>query len=120
MAKDEGPVLAHPDGAFKWQVGAFEGTGVCWSPCQTFREVIENDPDCLEANPIFSMVEQPGIGTYLMPGSPLDFTEVPCIAPHRAPLLGEHTDEILSGLLDMSDHEIGRLHDRGVVAGPDN
>ncbi len=97
----------------------FEGTGVCWSPYRTFREVIENDPDCSEANPIFSMVEQPGIGTYLMPGSPLDFTEVPRIAPNRAPMLGEHTDEILSDLLDMSDTEIGQLHDRGVVAGPD-
>jgi crotonobetainyl-CoA:carnitine CoA-transferase CaiB-like acyl-CoA transferase len=31
--------------------------------------------------------------------------------------LGEHTDVILSGLLDMSDGEIARLHDDGVIAG---
>ena len=36
----------------------------------------------------------------------------------RAPLLGEHTDEVLAGLLGLSDSELGRLHDEGVVAGP--
>jgi 2-methylfumaryl-CoA isomerase len=34
-------------------------------------------------------------------------------------VLGEHTDEILSEMLALSDTEIGRLHDDGVVAGPD-
>ena len=36
----------------------------------------------------------------------------------RAPALGEHTDEILAEVLSLSDSEIGRLHDAGVVAGP--
>ncbi len=33
-------------------------------------------------------------------------------------MLGEHTDEVLAELLGLSDAEIGRLHDDGVVAGP--
>ena len=33
-------------------------------------------------------------------------------------MLGEHTDEVLAEVLGMSDGEIGRSHDRGVVAGP--
>jgi 2-methylfumaryl-CoA isomerase len=37
----------------------------------------------------------------------------------RAPLLGEHTDEILATCLGLGDAEIGRLHDAGVVAGPE-
>ena len=37
----------------------------------------------------------------------------------RAPLLGEHTDEILATILGLSDSEIGQLHDTGIVAGPD-
>jgi 2-methylfumaryl-CoA isomerase len=34
-----------------------------------------------------------------------------------ARLLGEHTDEVLTEVLGLSDAEIGRLSDRGVVAG---
>jgi 2-methylfumaryl-CoA isomerase len=33
--------------------------------------------------------------------------------------LGQHTDEVLSEVLEMSANEIGRLHDAGVVAGAD-
>ena len=41
-------------------------------------------------------------------------------ASHRRPrpMLGEHTDDVLAGLLGLSDREIGALHERGVVAGP--
>jgi 2-methylfumaryl-CoA isomerase len=53
-----------------------------------------------------------------MPGSPLDFGALDRVPVRRAPLLGEHTDEILADLLGLSDAEIGRLHDDGVVAGP--
>ena len=53
-----------------------------------------------------------------MPGSPLAFSNAERLAPTRAPLLGEHTDDVLAGLLGLSDREIGALHERGVVAGP--
>ena len=36
----------------------------------------------------------------------------------RAPLLGEHTEEVLADVIGLSATEIGRLHDEGVVAGP--
>ena len=67
---------------------------------------------------MFEEVEQPGIGTYLMAGSPLDFSELGRLPVRRAPMLGEHTDEVLADVLSLSDAEIGRLHDDGVVAGP--
>ena len=34
-----------------------------------------------------------------------------------APRLGQHTDEILAGILGLSSGEIGRYHDAGIVAG---
>ena len=40
--------------------------GVCWGPYQTFRELLIDDPDCSEDNPLFRMTEQPGIGQYLI------------------------------------------------------
>jgi 2-methylfumaryl-CoA isomerase len=97
----------------------FDRNRVSWAPYRTIREVVEKDPDCSPDNPLFALVEQPGIGTYLMPGSPLQFGALPRLPPMRAPLLGEHTDEILSEVLNLGDSEIARLHDAKVVAGPE-
>ena len=96
----------------------FDAHDVSWGRYQTFRELVEEDPRCSTDNPMFDEVEQPGIGTYLVPGSPLDFGGVERLRPRRAPLLGEHTDEVLSELLGLGDAEIGRLYEEGVVAGP--
>jgi 2-methylfumaryl-CoA isomerase len=96
----------------------FDAHGVCWGPYQTFRELVEQDPRCSPANPMFASVHQPGIGEYLMPGSPLDFGDVERLPVRRAPTLGEHTDEVLSELLGLAEHEIARLHDDEVIAGP--
>jgi len=98
--------------------GAFEGTSVCWGPYQTFLQLVENDPRCSTENPMFSVVDQPGIGEFLVPGSPLHFSGFERQPPRRAPALGEHTDQVLSEVLGMSDGQIGTLRDKGVVAGP--
>ncbi|MEJ0069898.1 MAG: CoA transferase [Pseudomonadota bacterium] len=97
----------------------FDEHGVCWGPYQTFRQMVEEDPRCSTANPMFALVEQPDLGSWLVPGSPLDFTQLGRLPVTRAPLLGEHTDEILASLLGLPDHEIAKLHDAKVVAGPD-
>jgi 2-methylfumaryl-CoA isomerase len=97
---------------------AFGGTGVCWGPYQTFRQMVEDDPRCSTANDLFVELEQPGIGRYRVPRSPIAFDATPADPPRRAPLLGEHTDEILGRDLGLSEGEIGRLRDSKVVAGP--
>jgi 2-methylfumaryl-CoA isomerase len=97
---------------------AFTGTGVSWGPYQTFRQLVNEDPRCSPANPMFSTVQQPGIGEYLVPGSPLEFSALRREPPTHAPVLGEHTDQVLAELLGLNDTEIGRLHETGVVAGP--
>ena len=96
----------------------FDRHRVCWGPYQTFLQLVDQDPRCSTDNPMFDQVEQPGIGTYLMPGSPLEFSGLGRLPARRAPLLGEHTDEVLADVLALSEAEIGRLHDEGVVAGP--
>ena len=96
----------------------FAGTNVSWGPYQTFSQLVNEDPRCSTANPLFAKVHQPGIGTYLMPSSPLNFSQVPRESVRGAPLLGEHTDEVLAQVLGLSSHEIRRLHDQGIVSGP--
>jgi 2-methylfumaryl-CoA isomerase len=96
----------------------FAGTGVSWGPYQTFSQLVTEDPRCSTANPMFSEVEHPGVGSYLMPGSPLSFSAAERLPVRRAPILGEHTEEILADVLGLTATEIGRLHDDGVVAGP--
>ncbi len=94
----------------------FDQDNVCWGPYQTFEQMVRNDPRASVQNPLFAEVEQPGIGTYTVPGTPHKFEDFD--RGHvRAPELGEHTDEILSGELGMSDGEIARLYDAKIVAG---
>ncbi|MEK9796565.1 MAG: CoA transferase [Alphaproteobacteria bacterium] len=94
----------------------FNHHNVCWGPYQTFEQMVRNDPRASVQNPLFAEVEQPGIGTYTVPGTPHKFEDFD--RGHvRAPELGEHTDEILSGELGMSDGEIARLYDAKIVAG---
>lgn len=97
---------------------AFADTGVCWGPYQTVTQMLAEDLRATAANPMLAMVQQPGIGSYLAPSTPLDFGAAPRLAPQPAPALGQHTDEILSDVLGMSDGQIGKLRDDKVVAGP--
>jgi 2-methylfumaryl-CoA isomerase len=97
----------------------FAGTNVSWGPYQTFRELIDEDPRCSTDNPMFSEVEHPGVGTYLMPASPLKFSALDRVPVTRAPILGEHTEEVLANVLHLDAPTIARLHDAGIVAGPD-
>jgi 2-methylfumaryl-CoA isomerase len=96
----------------------FAQTSVSWGPYQTFRQLVTEDPRATTVNPMFELVEQPGVGSYLMPGSPLNFSALARLPARRAPLLGEHTEELLADILGLSDGEIGRLHDAGTVASP--
>ncbi len=91
---------------------------VTWALYRNIRQVIDYDEDCSDQNPMFSMLDDPGIGTYLAPGSPFDFGAAARKPVTRAPILGEHTDEILLDVLGLSEGEVGKLHDEGIVSGP--
>ena len=102
---------------FAAAAAALESAGVCWGPYQTFQQMVREDPRVSPANPMFERIEQPGIGRYLAAGNPLDFGAAPRGTVQRAPILGEHTDEILLGVLKLGEREVGALHDKGLVAG---
>jgi 2-methylfumaryl-CoA isomerase len=95
----------------------FDSLGVCWGPYQTFRQLLDDDWRCSTQNPMFADIEQPGIGKVRAAGTPLNFSMLARDEPSPAPLLGQHTDEILGDVLGLTESEVGRLHDRRIVAG---
>jgi 2-methylfumaryl-CoA isomerase len=127
FAKDEGVRFTHRDRLFPLieeavarrtfadLAAAFEAHEMCWGPYRTVHGALQLDPRFSAAIPIFRPVNHPA-GTYLTPGSPVTVGGADRAMPARAPKLGEHTDEVLSSVLNLSGTEIGKLHDQGLVA----
>jgi 2-methylfumaryl-CoA isomerase len=92
---------------------------VCWGRYSTVRELLANDARVSAANPVFERIETPGIGPQLAAGATARIAGVPRAPISPAPLLGAHTDEVLAEVLRLDGAAIGRLHDAGVVAGPE-
>jgi 2-methylfumaryl-CoA isomerase len=73
----------------------FDRHGVLWSPYQTVKQLLADDPRASTANPMFSEVTHPWLGRFLTAGSPLRFGAAAPASARRAPDLGEHTEEVL-------------------------
>jgi 2-methylfumaryl-CoA isomerase len=93
-----------------------ERHGVCWSRYQSVRELVNNDPACSAANPLFATVDQAGVGDLLTPTIPLDFAAGGRRAPCAAPQLGEHTDAVLAESLGFGAGRLADLRAAGVIA----
>ncbi|TPE69743.1 CaiB/BaiF CoA transferase family protein [Halalkalibacterium halodurans] len=87
--------------------------GVPVSPIYTIEDIF-NDPHYKERNNIVE-VEHPRLGKVKVPGVVPNFSKTPGKIRHRAPELGEHTDEILKSFASVSDEEIKKLREKGVI-----
>ena len=96
---------------------AFAGYGVCWGRYQSMHEMLAGLKTDPEPNPMFAVVDQPGVGSYLAPGSPVDFTGQARTDAEAAPAPGRHTEEVLSETLGLGAHEIGALLKADIIAG---
>ncbi len=94
---------------------ALTASSVLWERYRSFGEVAAGPR--VTANPLFAVIDQPGVGAYHAAGSPLaiDGAHPPAAA---APALGADTAAVLSGLLGLSDERIDRLVRDG-IAGTD-
>ena len=97
---------------------ALEAAGVCSAPYRTTLEAVREEPGFVRGNKLFEDVEHPSGHLYPTPGAAADIVGVSRGAVPAAPRLGEHTDEVLASVLNLPAHEIGRLHDQGIVKGP--
>ena len=76
-------------------------------------EELTSDPQ-YTARDYFQDIDHPQAGRLSYPGAPFKMSATPA-AIGRAPLLGEHNDEIYSGLLGMSADEVSKLKERNVI-----
>lgn len=63
----------------------------------------------------FITLEHPLVGLEPMPGLPWDYADTPVVVTRRAPLLGEHTQEVLSELLGITPERYDELVASGAV-----
>jgi crotonobetainyl-CoA:carnitine CoA-transferase CaiB-like acyl-CoA transferase len=82
-----------------------------WAPVQSIEEVVA-DPQVSAAG---GFVEVPdGVGTTMLPATPVDFDGTPWAPRSMAPEHGEHSEEILREL-GRNDESIAALRERGIV-----
>jgi formyl-CoA transferase len=81
-------------------------------PILSMRE-IATDPSLRNTGTVVE-VDHPSRGKYLTVGNPIKMSGSPTEVT-RSPLLGEHTDEILGGLLGLSPDEIAQARVEGAV-----
>ena len=72
------------------------------------------DPQVLHRNMV-AEVPHPTIGTLRLCGVPIKYADTPAIIRRPPPLLGEHTDEILSDVLGYPLEGIEALKQQGVI-----
>jgi crotonobetainyl-CoA:carnitine CoA-transferase CaiB-like acyl-CoA transferase len=75
---------------------------------------LPDDPQVV-ANGYVVDYEHPTIGQTRVVGVPVIFNETPGNPRGRAPELGEHTETILTELLDYNWEDIERLQQAGVI-----
>jgi 2-methylfumaryl-CoA isomerase len=97
--------------------GVFDRNRVCWGLYRSTRELVAGDDRLGLANPVWERIETPGVGAHLAAGSAVRAIDETRSATKPAPLLGQHTDEVLLDILGLTSVAIGKLHDDGVIAG---
>lgn len=98
---------------------AFDEHRVCWGLYRTTRELLRHDPRVGAGNPVWERLDTAGVGRHLAAGTPVRAPGEERSTSIPAPLLGQHTDAILCEVLGLDSPAIGRLHDAGIVAGPE-
>jgi crotonobetainyl-CoA:carnitine CoA-transferase CaiB-like acyl-CoA transferase len=94
-------------------LGILEAAEVPCGPVNTMKEVFEDEQ--ILARGMKLELPHPLSGTVPSVASPINFSETPIKYRDPAPLLGQHTEDVLSELLGLSVEEIQRLKKAAVL-----
>jgi len=95
-------------------VSFFVEAGVPVAPIYSEPEVMD-DPHLMARN-MWVNLNHPTAGVVKVPNFPVKFSDTPGYVGSAAPLIGEHSKEILKKLLSYSDEDIRKLEKEGVIS----
>jgi len=96
----------------KW-IELLEGAGIPCGPINTVDRVL-SDPQVQARNMIVD-IEHPIAGHLKMPGLPIKLSGTPGAVEKPAPLLGQHTEEILKDLLGLDAGQVAELRAKKIL-----
>ncbi|MEU9246163.1 CoA transferase [Streptomyces sp. NPDC048385] len=94
-------------------VGRLEAAGVPAGPIWSLREAL--DSEHIRKRGLLDTAHHPVAGEVAVMRQPVRFSETVPPAPAPAPLLGQHTDEVLTGELGLSPEQIAGLRALGII-----
>jgi crotonobetainyl-CoA:carnitine CoA-transferase CaiB-like acyl-CoA transferase len=104
--------LFHKRSKREW-LEVLEAAGVPNGPINDVAQVFE-EPQ-VKARNVRIGLEHPAAGMLPLVASPMRFSETPVEYTQAPPVLGEHTEEVLRGLLGKTESEIAALRAKGVI-----
>jgi crotonobetainyl-CoA:carnitine CoA-transferase CaiB-like acyl-CoA transferase len=98
-----------------WQLAdQLQHAGIAAAVVSNGADLVESDPQ-LRYRHFYRALAHPIAGTILHEGPVIHLQRTPPRVQRAAPLLGEHTGEVLSELLGMSEREVTSLRETGVL-----
>jgi len=94
-------------------VEELEQAGIACGPVNTIPQVVADEQ--VAARGMVVELDDPKAGKLKVVNTPFNFSRTQCRVTQGSPDLGEHTQEILSHLLGMTQTEISNLKELGVI-----
>ena len=94
-------------------IAALEKANVPCGPINTLDRVFDNPQ--LKHRGMVKHLDHPTAGSVPTVGNPIKFSKTPITDEKAPPMLGQHSDEILRQVADLSDDQIAKLREAGIV-----
>ena len=94
-------------------IGVLEKANVPCGPINTLDRVFDNPQ--VQHRGMIRYLDHPVAGKVPTVANPIKFSKTPISGETAAPMLGQHSDEILRKVADLSDEQIKKLRSAGII-----